>query len=145
MKNTIAINPALITGARIHGPSAATGMIHEVHVSMVGGNDRIFYRRGEKECDELIAQLGLVQISVTPPEKAETTIDTIEVISLWKKGERVRNIQPDIDNGLRDKYRYGDTGTVIQDDDICPYVRWDNGSISPQEARHLQLIQIINP
>lgn len=57
----------------------------------------------------------------------------------FKKGQRVRNIQPDSKNTLRHRFKFGDTGTVDEEHDI-PYVIWDNGKRSQQAERYLELI-----
>lgn len=58
----------------------------------------------------------------------------------FKKGDRVRNIEPDDQNIFHKYYEFGISGTVQQDSEGCPFVEWDNGECLPQTEKWLQLI-----
>jgi hypothetical protein len=62
-------------------------------------------------------------------------------MSKFKKGDRVRNIQPDDENAFSDRYKFGDTGTVYRwHNKSYPFVIWDNGVQDVQHKRFLELI-----
>lgn len=85
-------------------------------------------------------------ITVNPPNAGDTiTVPSVSVERSgkykFKKGDRVRNIQPDSENSCTDSYQFGSCGAVDEDNSLCPYVRWDNGKRSAQSDEHLELIK----